>query len=174
MVPIIDVIIILFLAGFVFYGLFFGLIKMAGYLAGLIIGAWAASHFYLIFYEWFKWLFFGHENVGKVISFILVLTIVSRLVGMGFYLIEKIFNVLAIIPFLKGINKITGAVFGFIEGTFTFGLIIYVASRYTFIDTFLGQQLSVSKISPLLMKLVNILTPLFPEALKVLKSIVQI
>jgi len=95
-------------------------------------------------------------------------------VGMGFYLIEKIFNVLAIIPFLKGINKIAGAIFGFIEGTFTFGLIIYVASRYTFIDTFLGQQLSVSKISPLLMKLVNILTPLFPEALKVLKSIIQI
>ncbi|MEI7620062.1 MAG: CvpA family protein [Candidatus Falkowbacteria bacterium] len=174
MVPIIDVIIILFLAGFVFYGLFFGFIKMVGYLAGLIIGSWIASHFYLIFYEWFKWLFFGYENAGKIISFILVLTIVSRLVGIGFYLIEKIFNVLSIIPFLKSFNKIAGAIFGFIEGTFTFGLIIYVASRYTLIDSFLGKQLSVSVISPFLMKLVNILTPLFPEALKVLKSIVQI
>lgn len=174
MVPIIDVILILFLAGFVFYGLFFGLIKMVGYVAGMVIGAWAASHFYLIFYEWFKWLFFGHDNVGKVISFIIVLTIVSRLVGIAFYLIEKIFNIIAIIPFLKGINKIAGAIFGFIEGTFTFGLIIYVASRYTLINSFLGEQLSVSKIAPFLMRLVNILTPLFPEALRALKSIVQI
>lgn len=174
MVPIIDVIIILFLAGFVFYGLFFGFIKMIGYLVGLIAGSWVASHFYLIFYQWFKWLFFGYENVGKVISFIIVLVIVSRLVGIGFYLIEKIFNVISIIPFVKGINKILGAVFGLIEGTFTFGLIIYVASRYAFVDTFLGKQLSTSVISPLLMKLVNILTPLFPEALKMLKSIIQI
>jgi len=174
MVPIIDVVILLFLAGFVFYGLFFGLIKMVGYLAGMIVGAWVASHFYLVFYEWFKWLFFGHENVGKVISFILVLTIVSRLVGIAFYLIEKIFNLLSTIPFLKSINKLAGAIFGFVEGTFTFGLIIYVASRYAIIDSFIGHQLSVSKISPLLMNLVNILTPLFPEALKVLKSVVQI
>ncbi|MFA4942809.1 MAG: CvpA family protein [Patescibacteria group bacterium] len=174
MVPIIDVILLLFLAGFIFYGLFFGFIKMVGYLAGLIIGTWVASHFYLIFYEWFKWLFFGYENAGKIISFILVLTIVSRLVGMGFYVIEKLFNVISIIPFLKGINKIVGAVFGLIEGTFTFGLIIYVASRYTFIDSFLGHQLSASKIAPFLMKMVNILTPLFPEALRMLKSIIQI
>ena len=174
MVPIIDVVIILFLAGFVFYGLFFGLIKMIGYLAGIIVGAWAASHFYLLFYEWFKWLFFGHENVGKVISFILVLTIVSRLVGIGFYLVEKIFNIISIIPLLKGINKLAGAIFGFIEGTFTFGLIIYVTSRYTLIDSFLGKQLSVSTVAPRLMKLVDVLTPLFPEALKMLKSIIQI
>ncbi len=173
MIPIIDVIILLFLAGFVFYGLFFGLIKMVGYLVGLVVGAWVASHYYLVFYEWFKWLFFGHENVGKVISFIIVLAIVSRLVGIGFYLLEKLFNILSIIPFIKGINKLAGGIFGFIEGTFTFGLIIYVASRYTFIDSFLGKQLSVSKISPLLMKLINFMTPLFPEALKTLKSIIQ-
>lgn len=174
MIPIIDVVILLFLAGFVFYGLFFGLIKMVGYLVGLIVGAWVASHYYLAFYGWFKWLFFGHENVGKVISFIIVLAIVSRLVGIGFYLLEKIFNILSVIPFIKGINKLAGGLFGFIEGTFTFGLIIYVASRYTFIDSFLGKQLSVSKISPLLMKLINIMTPLFPEALKTLKSIIQL
>ncbi len=174
MVPIIDVVIILFLAGFIFYGLFFGFIKMIGYLAGLIVGAWAASHFYLTAYEWLKWMFFGHENLGKVIAFILVLTLVSRLVGFAFYIVEKIFNIISIIPFLKSINKIVGAIFGFLEGTFTFGLILYVASRYTVANTFMAQQLEHSQISPLLLKIVNILTPLFPEALKMLKSIVQI
>ena len=172
--PIIDVIILIFLSGFVFYGLFFGFIKMIGYLAGLLIGAWVASHYYLLAYEWLKWLFFGHENLGKVISFIIVLTIVSRLIGFGFYVVEKIFKIVSIIPFVKSIDRLLGALFGFIEGVLTFGLIIYIASRYTFIETFLGQQLSDSKIAPILLKIVSLINPLFPETLKMLRSIIQI
>lgn len=172
MVPIIDVVILLFLAGFVYYGLFSGLIKMLGYLAGMVLGAWAASHFYLTFYDWTDWLYFGHENLGKVISFILVLTISARLVGFVFFVIEKIFKLLSIIPFLKTINKIAGAIFGLLEGTFFLGLILYVASRYSFIDSFIGSQMANSKLAPFLVKLVNIMTPLFPEALKVLKSVI--
>ena len=42
-----DLALTIILAGFVFYGLFFGLIKTVGSLAGVVIGAWGASRLYL-------------------------------------------------------------------------------------------------------------------------------
>jgi membrane protein required for colicin V production len=174
MLPIIDVVLIIFLAGFVFYGLFFGLIKMVGYLAGLVVGAWVASHYYLIAFDYLKWMFFGHDNVGKVISFIIVLILVSRLVGFLFVVVEKIFNVLAVIPFIKGINRLAGAVFGFVEGLFTLGLILYVASRYAVMGTYVASQMANSKLSPTLVNLTNILSPMFPETLRLLQSVIHL
>ena len=172
MVSIFDVILILILGGFFFYGFFFGFIKIVGNVVGVFIGAWAATHYYTQAYEWSKWLYFGHENLGKVISFIIVLTLVSRLVGLLFMLLQKVFDILSIVPFLKGINKLAGGFFGLAEGVITLGLIIYVASRYSIITSFFGAQLAASQIAPFLAKAIEFLTPLFPEALKLLKSLI--
>jgi uncharacterized membrane protein required for colicin V production len=38
------------LLSFVFYGLFFGLIKTVGSLVGIVVGAWLASKYYLQLY----------------------------------------------------------------------------------------------------------------------------
>ena len=172
MVSIFDVVLILFLGGFVFYGLFKGLIKLLGDVIGLIVGAWAASHYYLVAYNWLKWLYFGQENLGKVISFVIVLLVAIRLVGWLFILLQKVFDIMSIIPFLKSINKLAGGILGLIEGISVLGLIIYMASRYSFVTSFFGAQLASSQIAPLLAQAVSILTPLFPTALKMLQSII--
>ena len=172
MVSIFDVILILFLGGFVFYGLFKGLIKLLGDIIGLIVGAWAASHYYLVAYDWLKWLYFGRENLGKVISFVIVLLVAIRLVSWLFILLQKVFDIMSIIPFLKSINKLAGGILGLIEGISVLGLIIYMASRYSFVTSFFGAQLASSQVAPLLAKAVNILTPLFPAALKMLQSLI--
>ena len=52
-----DAILLIILAGFVFYGLFFGLIKTLGSLAGVIVGAFIASHFYLSVFNFSENLF---------------------------------------------------------------------------------------------------------------------
>jgi len=172
MVSIFDVVLILFLGGFVFYGLFKGLIKLLGDVIGLIVGAWAASHYYLVAYNWLKWLYFGQENLGKVISFVIVLLVAIRLVGWLFILLQKVFDIMSIIPFLKSINKLAGGILGLIEGISVLGLIIYMASRYSFVTSFFGAQLASSQIAPLLAQAVSILTPLFPTALKMLQSLI--
>ncbi len=173
MISIFDLVLVLILAGFCFYGFFNGLIKMAGNLVGLILGSWVAAHYYLTFYAWTTWIYFGHENFGRIASFAIVLILVRLVVGIAFYILEKVFNIISIIPFTKTINKVAGGLFGLAEGTLFTGAIIYVASRYTIITTFFGEQMINSKISPSLLKLMDILAPLYPEALRVLKSIIS-
>lgn len=167
-----DAILLIFLAGFVFYGLFFGLIKTIGSLAGVVVGAFIASRFYIPVFYWAEDLFFGYENLGKVITFIVLFTVVNRIVGLVFALIDKTFGLISIIPFLKTINRLGGAILGFVMGGLILGLILYVASRYAIIGHFVGNWIADSQIAPFLVKFAGVLTPLLPEILKKLKSII--
>lgn len=167
-----DAILLLILAGFIFYGLFFGLIRTVGSLVGVVIGAWVASHWYLEFFNWAQSLAFGYNNLGKVLSFIILFVLANRLVGFIFILLDKFFHLISIIPFLKTINRLAGAVFGFLEGGLVLGLILYVASRYTLLEHWLGQAMTGSKLVPFLVKFTDVLTPLLPDLLKQLNSII--
>jgi len=169
---ILDVILLIFLAGFVFYGLFFGLIKTTGALAGVVVGAWLASRWYLFVFEWAQDLCFGHNNLGKVLTFVILFIIINRLVGFIFVILDRTFHLIAIIPFLKTINRLAGTALGFVLGGLSLGLILYVASRYTIIDSLLGRWMVDSRVAPFLIKFVNVLKPLLPEMLKKLQSLI--
>ncbi|MEA3449499.1 MAG: CvpA family protein [Patescibacteria group bacterium] len=170
--PIIDVILLIILSGFIFYGLFYGLIRMFGLFVGLVIGAILASRFYLFVAGMIEPIFFGHNNIGKVATFILLFSLINRLVGFGFYLIEKAFNIISIIPFLKTINRLGGAALGFFTGSLTIGLFLFVISRYTLLNTFLGHWLDASSLAPMFLRFNDILLPLLPVMLKSLKSLI--
>ena len=167
-----DIILLFILAGFVFYGLFFGLIKTLGSLVGAVLGAWAAAHFYLPFFELIQELFFGLDNLGKVICFLIIFTVINRVVSFIFAIVDKTFHILSILPFLKTINRLAGAVLGFIEGGLILGIVLYIISKYTFVGTFFGDIVANSELAPFLVNFVEILVPLFPEVLKELKSII--
>jgi uncharacterized membrane protein required for colicin V production len=168
---ILDIILLITLSGFVFYGLFFGLIRTLGSIIGILAGAFLASHFYLPVSEWANSLFFGFDNLGKVVVFFLLFTLVNRLISFGFYLLNKAFDLISIIPFLKTINRLTGAILGFVEGGLVLGLSIYVAIRYIQIDWFVN-IVSTSKIVPFLLKFVKVLLPLLSKALKSLEAFI--
>lgn len=172
MVSIFDVTLLIILAGFVFYGLFFGLIRTFGSFVGVFIGAFLASHFYLPVSDWLSGLFFGYPNLGKVLIFIILFTLINRIVGFAFYILDKAFNIISIIPFLKTINRLGGAILGFLTGALILGLIIYVASRYAFIEHWFGQWLVESQIAPFLTKFAYWLLPLLPQVLVKLKAII--
>ena len=170
--PIIDVILLLFLAAFVFWGFSSGLINMVGHILGLIIGFYLAGHYYLVAYGWIDWLFLGHDNVGKIVAFILVLTLVARIIGFIFVLIEKAFNILAIIPFLKSINRLAGALLGLIGGILILSFILYIIGKYAILDTLFAQDLIQSQLAPKIVALANYFTPLLPSALQIIHSII--
>ncbi|MFA5155186.1 MAG: CvpA family protein [Patescibacteria group bacterium] len=173
-----DISLLVILCGFVINGLFKGLIRILGSLAGLLIGAYAASHYYLVFFEWWKnWQWCqawatAHDGAGKVISFIILFVLIARLVDFLFVVIEKVFNFVAVIPGSRFINNILGAILGFLEGSLFLGLIIYVISRYSFIGDYFGNQLTDSVMAPFLLKIVSVILPLLPEALKALQAII--
>jgi uncharacterized membrane protein required for colicin V production len=165
MVPIIDIILIVFLAGFVFYGLFFGFIRTLGALVGILAGLWVASHFYGQAFEWIGKIFFGYESAGKIVVFLLLFTIVNRLVALGFSLLNSAFNIIAIIPFLKSINRLAGAIFGFLLGTIILSAVIYFVTGYPIIGGWFNKILDVSKVAPYLGKVIIIIKPFLPEIL---------
>jgi uncharacterized membrane protein required for colicin V production len=171
-----DICLLIILVGFVLNGLAKGLIDLLGRIVGLIVGAYVASHFYLAVFGWgwVKNIFASHDSIGKVIVFIILFVLVTRLIGIAFKIIEKVFNLIAIIPGSKYLNNLAGAVLGFLEGALFLGLIIFVVSRYALISDFLNLsvQLQSSVVSPILLKIVNLILPILPDALKALKSII--
>jgi uncharacterized membrane protein required for colicin V production len=167
-----DVILLIILAGFVFYGLFFGLVKTLGSLFGVIVGAFVAGHFYLQVFSWIEPMAFGLNNLGKVVVFLILFSIANRLTGFVFGLIDRVFDVISIIPFLKTINRLAGAVLGLLLGGLVLGLVLYVAARYAIIGNFFGDWLVNSQVAPPLIKFASVLTPLLPEVLKKLQSLI--
>lgn len=167
-----DLALIIILAGFVFNGFAKGLIRLLGNIVGLIIGAFIASHFYLQFYQWGQNLVGGRENLGKVLAFIIVFVVVTMVVDWIFIILEKIFNIISIIPFTKTINRLLGGAVGFLEGSLALGLILFVISRYAWIGSLFGDHLISSKVAPFFLTIVKIVMPILPDALKALQSLI--
>lgn len=169
-----DICLLAILVCAVLNGLFKGLINLLGRVVGLIVGAFVASHFYLVFFSWSENIYKGHDSLGKILSFIILFVVVTKLTDLVFKLIEKIFNLIAVIPGSKYLNNLAGAALGFFEGALFLGLIIYVVSRYAFVGNLLGisEQLKNSVIAPVLLKIVKVILPLLPDALKALKSVI--
>jgi len=167
-----DVVLLIILAGFVFFGLFFGLVRTLGALIGVVAGAFVAGHFYLQVFSWAEPMAFGLNNLGKVVVFIILFSIANRLTGFIFSLIDRAFDIISIIPFLKTINRLAGAVLGLLLGGLVLGLVLYVAARYAIIGNFFGDWLINSQIAPPLIKFASVLTPLLPEILKKLQSLI--
>lgn len=170
--PVIDTILLLAIAGFVFYGLFFGLIRTVGAFFGVIVGAFLASRLYLPVSDWINEIFFGYASLGKVLVFILLFSLINRLVGFLFYLLDRAFNIISIIPFLKTFNRLGGAALGFLTGSLFIGMILFVISKYAILENWFGRWLVDSELSPMFLKIADILMPLLPEVLKKLQSLI--
>lgn len=159
-----DTFLLLSWAGFVFYGLFFGLIRVVGSIAGVVIGAIGTYYFYLDFYNLIQSWFFGLDNIGKVVSFILLFGIINKIVGLIFAIVDKTYNIISILPFLKSINRIGGAVLGLLQGGLVLGLLLYALSKYQFFNL-LSKMINDSVLYPVLIKIVSIVLPMFSSAI---------
>jgi uncharacterized membrane protein required for colicin V production len=163
-----DIILLVILAGFIFYGLFFGLIRTLGSLVGVAVGLWLTFVFYLSVFDWLKNLFLGHETLGKIITFIVLFTLINRLIGFIFAILDRTFDLLSIIPFLKTINRLAGAILGFVEGGLILGLILLGISYTSY-----GSWLTYSQVAPSLIKFAKVILPLVPEVMGKIKELKQ-
>ena len=120
----IDIILIGIVIVFVVSGFVMGLIQGIGALIGLAAGFWAAMRYFSAFGDWLTPIFMGHGIWAHIIAFILIFVLANRLVGLIFWLIERVFKIISIIPFLKSINRLGGAVLGLVEGILVCGLIL--------------------------------------------------
>lgn len=163
-----DIALLVILISFVANGLHKGLIRLLGQVVGLIIASYVASNFYLTFYQWGGDLVNWSEGVEKFISFLILFILVTSIIGAVFIVIEKLFNLVSIIPFTKLINRLLGGAVGFLEGALSLGLILLVAANFHLLNSYL----SVSKVSPWLIKIAEAIMPFLPKIFDGLKSVI--
>lgn len=158
----IDIVLIVIIGAFIFFGLFFGLVHTLGSLLGTIVGIIFASRLVDPTFETFGFLF-GGGTIGKIIIFILIFFIITRLIGVVFWFIGKIFNVLAWIPFASSLDKLLGGLFGFVEGVLVVGVVLFYAMQ-VLPDEALRTTLETSVVAEYLVTTMSILQIFFPEA----------
>jgi len=166
-----DAILIVLVLGFTIYGFLKGIIRMLGELLGYLIGIWVAGHYFIPFYNWTQSLYLGNENVGRIISFLILLFVVRKLVTWAVIALDKFFNFIAIIPFFGLVNRLAGALFGFLAVTVVLGTLIYFASRYSLgfgFDKWLIESVVVKTLLPF----GEFISPLLPAVLKELHSLI--
>lgn len=166
-----DIILIVIIAGFIFYGLFFGLVHALGGLMGVFAGTIVAGWLFNTIGELIAPIFWGNEMLAKVIAFIIIFVLVNRLFGLIFWMVDKVVQFLKVIPFLKSINGILGGIFGFLEGVFLVGGILYIASRYP-IWEWLNNAMIESDVARYLVSIFDFIAPLLPKAVRMLQSLI--
>jgi len=161
---VLDIILIVILAIYMVVGWRYGFLRSFGSLLGMVAGAYIAGHNYERGATILMKVIGDHQSLASVLSFVIMFILISQLIGLGFYIIDKIFNLVAIIPFVRTANRFLGFIFGFFEGALLFGALFYVIVRFPFVN-FLQDSIAHSVIAGYLIDLANILSPLLPAVL---------
>jgi len=167
-----DLILLIIISGFALFGLWFGLIHTLGSLIGTVFGVYLASRYYEPVANWIINFSDWGQNYVKVIVFIVTFMLITRLVGFIFWIMEKVLTIFTRLPFIHGLDKMLGALFGILEGAIVVGVCLFFISRFPISLSFM-EGLGKSQLAPPLVKLASILMPLFPEALRMLRSTVE-
>ena len=168
---IVDMSLLVALGGFILYGFWFGIIHMVGALLGVVVGAIAAGRLYAPVAHWLAPFVGNNANLAKIIGFTIVFILVNKLVSLAFWIVEKIFKFISIIPFLKTFNRLLGAVLGLLEGTLALGLGVYFASRFPATASF-EMLLRGSQMAHAFAAVGAILAPLLPAAVRAVQSVI--
>jgi membrane protein required for colicin V production len=166
----VDLALLIALGGFILYGFWFGLIHMIGSIAGMFIGAFIAGRFYGVTAGWLGSLSTSNPNLANILGFVITFVVVNKLVGLAFWVFDKIYKFFAVIPGMKMSNRLLGAALGFFEAAAVLGLTVYFASRFPFSLPF-TDDLATSGTAAKLYKVGEALAPLLPKAVQILKSV---
>jgi len=138
---------------------------------GVVVGAWAAGQFYEPLAAWLDPVLLGQTTTANIVAFIFLFILINRVIAFVFYLINKIFKIISIIPFLGTINKSAGAILGLVEGVLVVGTIVYVIAKFGANVGWLVKVLNESMVAHQLVKATSFVIALLPEALNGITSI---
>jgi len=120
-----DIILMILILVATVHGFMKGIIRMVGNFLGVLIGIWAAGYYFVTFYNWTESLYMGYENAGLAISFLLILAVTRKIVSFFVMLVDRFIGFYKYYSFLGLVNRMAGAIFGFLTSGLFLGIIIY-------------------------------------------------
>ena len=160
-----DYILIAIIIGFTWVGFWSGFIVSLGRFLGLFVGAAFASRYYIMLAPSWEWVFFDNKNITEIALFIIIFILLSRGIGLIFWLLDKIFNLIRFFPFLTTINRLLGGVFGLLEGILSLGLILFLLTKYPISKEFLD-TINTSQVAGMLLSMTFIIQPFLAETFR--------
>jgi len=124
--PLIDIFLLFVLLTFVLLGFFFGFLRTIGSIIGTIVSFYFANQFIdPVFAFLSTWI--GGGAMARIVTFILLYALFSRLVAIVYWLLGKVFRIVSWIPFAKTADRLLGALFGLLEGSIVVGVVLLFA-----------------------------------------------
>lgn len=161
-----DIVFAAILAVNILIGLSKGVIRVLFPLVGLILGILVAAHSYGAGAIYLK-PYLDSANWAKLISFAIILILITSIITLIGYLIFKLLHLLL----LGWLDRVGGAVFGAIKGTFIVCLIIILLAKFPFGQSYrwLDQSLLASHFLFIIKKMLLILPQEFSSIIDSLK-----
>ncbi|EKD67797.1 MAG: Colicin V production protein [uncultured bacterium] len=160
-----DIVLLIIIAGFAMFGIWFGFIHTLGSLLGTAVGAFVATRYSAWLATWIVNITGWSDNTATVLSFVIVFMVSNRVIGFLFWMVDRFFKPLTNLPFISSLNRLLGLVLGVFEGMITLGLIFFVIEANPVSDTFMT-WINESRVVPYTIGAANVLMPLIPDALK--------
>lgn len=157
-----DLILLIILLLFAGAGFRFGLIHAVGSLVGIAVGLVVAGRTYEVVALKIVPYIGGSEPLARFLVYVVIFILVNRLVGVLFWLLEKTYNLLAIVPGLKLINRSLGALLGLIEGILVLGVIFHLIGRVPVLGTAMT-PIARSQLAQWILSVSSLLLPLLPQ-----------
>jgi len=142
----VDILIWLILAGFVYKGFNRGLVRQICSLAGFLLGGWAAIRYHLYLADASRHLIQLPHYLATILSFLFIFL----LTGLLFYLLGHILTMMFKVMLLGGLNRIGGVLLGFLEGAFIICMVLYIGTSKPVPEKFKGYMLRSKSAAPFL------------------------
>ncbi len=165
-----DLILLITLLLFAGAGYRFGLIHAVGSLVGLAVGLIIAGKTYALVATKILFLVGGQESLARFIAYVALFVLVNRGIGAVFWLLEKFYNVMAIVPGLRLINRSLGALLGLIEGVLILGVIFHLIGRFPVLAVAMA-PIARSQLASWILSVSAVLLPLLPQAFRSLSEV---
>ncbi|MDP2630933.1 MAG: CvpA family protein [Candidatus Uhrbacteria bacterium] len=166
----IDIIILVILCTFFVMGFTRGLIKQVGSLAGYFVALWAASHYYMPVADYIKKGLSGWQPLlagplSIVVGFLGAYIIAAFLWHILIKLVDGVFRLFSIVPFLNMTNRLGGAAIGLIEGVLLLSALAFVVLNFPLSQEF-TDKVRKSTFVPVLEQVSGLIKPLLPSVVQ--------
>lgn len=127
----VEIILLLILIGHIGQGWKDGFIHTMGRVVGAVLGFILARSWSISIAFIFAILL--PTGWARFVAFVVIFIVVNRLVGWLFKIADGLFRILSLLPFVKSINGLLGAILGFFEGAIVLGGIIWLVDNFDLI-----------------------------------------